>query len=134
MIRPFGVLAVALSLSSTTSWALEHPTFQDLWSTATQKADCAPADYADFILVTCKNDLTFWYFTMPDHPAHPGVIKRTIALRNGNWEAHEEGSSFGSDKAQPAFKAWLAQIVDLDRRLKDSLGGAHGAPQNQPSD
>jgi hypothetical protein len=134
MIRPIGVLAVALSLLSAAAWAEEHPTFQDLWSAATQKPDCTPADFADFILVTCKSELTLWYFTKPNHPAHPGVVKRTITLQNGDWEAREEGSSFGSDEAQPAFKAWLAQIGDLDRRMKEALGRAHGAPQSQPSD
>src|SRR5262249_26346725 len=120
--------AVALSLLSNAAWALEHPSFQDLWSAATQKRDCVPADYADFILITCKADLTFWYFTKSNHPAYPGVIKRSITLQNGNWEAHEEGSSFGADEAQPAFKAWLAQISDLDIRMKDSLSRARRAP------
>ena len=124
MIRSVGALAVTLSISNV-AWAQQHPTFQDLWSAATEKHDCAPADYADFILVTCKDELTFWYFTKPNHPAHPGVIKRTMVQENGGWVAKKRGSSFAPDAAQSAFKAWFAQIVELDRQMKESIAKAH---------
>ena len=86
-----------------------------------------------FILVTCKDKLTLWYFTKPNHPAHPGVIKRIIEEKDGGFVAHEEGSSFGPDSAQRAFKAWLAQSADLDRKMKEDLarrGQQSGAPSN----
>ena len=105
----------------------DHPTYDSLWRTASQKAGCMPADYRDFILVTCREELSLWYFTKPNHPAHPGVIERVIAQeKNGDFFAHENGWSFGPDKAQPAFKAWLAQIADLDRKMKEDMAKRRG--------
>lgn len=34
MMRPVGVIAMALSLLSSAAWVDEQPTFQDLWSAA----------------------------------------------------------------------------------------------------
>lgn len=117
-LRIAGIVAISILLSGPT-WGDSHPTFQSLWAEATRNADCAPASYPDFILVTCKAELTLWYFTKPNHPAHPGVIKRTITQKDGAFFAEEEGTSFASDAAQPAFRAWLAQIRDLDRQMRE---------------
>ena len=105
--------------------AQDHPTYQGLWDSVRQKPGCATEDYPDFLLVTCKEDLTFWYFTKPNHPAYPGVIQRTIFQENGAWDAQEHGYSFASDSAQPAFKTWLAQIADLDRQMKNYIEKQH---------
>jgi hypothetical protein len=71
--------------------------------------------------------LTLWYFTKPNHPAHPGVIRRTGIQKNGAWVMREHGYSFASDEAQPAFKRWLAEIADLDRQMKEYYERRHGA-------
>jgi len=65
--------------------------------------------------------LTLWYFTKPNHPAHPGVIKRIIVQENGVWNGYEYGYSFAPNEAQPAFKNWLAQIADLDRQMREAI-------------
>jgi len=97
------------------------PTYEGLWAEATKAPDCSPKEYPDLTLVTCQGGLTLWYFTKPNHPAHPGVIKRFVTEKNGTFYVTEEGHSFASDAAQPAFKAWLAQIKDLDRKVKEYL-------------
>jgi len=76
-------------------------------------------------VLSCKRAQTFWYFTKPSHPAHPGIIKRYLVEKDGAWYVKEEGHSFASDAAQPAFKAWLAQIVALDRQAQESIKKQH---------
>jgi hypothetical protein len=125
-----GMLFSIASISAAAS-AEGRPSYQSLWATATQKPGCTPADYPDLVVVTCREELTLWYFTKPGHPAHPGVIKRTIVLENGVWNAYEHGYSFASDEAQPAFKRWLAEIVDLDRQMREALEKQHGAGPSQ---
>ncbi|HWY61862.1 MAG TPA: hypothetical protein VNW15_08190 [Rhizomicrobium sp.] len=116
-----------LLLFATPSWAQDHPSYQTLWDSVAQDADCAPAEYPDFILVTCQKAYAMWYFTKPNHPAHPGVIKRTIAQEaNGDVTANEQGWSFASDAAQPAFKTWLGQIQDLDRQAREDFEKTNG--------
>jgi len=119
-----GIAVFAFALSAKDAWA--RPSFESLWAEVTGEAGCAPQDYADFILVTCKAELTLWYFTKPNHPAYPGVIKRMIEEKNGAFFAHEEGYSFAPDSAQAAFKAWLAQIADLDRQMREYIEKQHG--------
>jgi hypothetical protein len=102
--------------------AADRPTYDSLWAEATHNADCKPSDQADFILVRCEGEMTYWYFTKPNHPAHPGVIERVLTQEpDGSWVAKEHGQSFAPDSAQPAFKAWLAQIADLDRQMREEI-------------
>jgi len=112
---------VLMAMSSTMVLADDHPTYDSLWHEATAGPGCTSADHSDFILVSCLNDLTLWYFTKPNHPAHPGVIKRHMQIENGAWISVIQGHQFGPDSAQPAFKAWLAQIQDLDRKMSEDL-------------
>jgi hypothetical protein len=108
--------------------AQDHPTYQSLWAEATSDQDCKASDYPDFTLVTCNKKMTLWYFTKPNHPAHPGVIKRSIEQgADGSGVAHEDGYSFGPDSVQPAFKMWLAQIADLDRQAREKIENERGA-------
>jgi hypothetical protein len=103
--------------------AQDNSTFESVWNSVVQNPDCKPTDYSDFVLVNCNAQLTLWYFTKPNHPAHPGVVKRQIYQeKDGTWLAREEGRSFASDAAQPAFKTWLAQIADLDRQMREEIG------------
>jgi hypothetical protein len=127
-----GILVSVLALSTVPAWAQDRPTYASLWATATQTSGCAsPAGYADFILVPCLAELTLWYFTKPNHPAHPGVIKRTVVQENGGaWIAREHGYSFAPDEAQPAFKHWLAEIADLDRQMREDIERRRGGDSN----
>ncbi len=122
-------LGVGLWLSALPATADERPTYQTLWKEASNGPGCNASEYPDLVLVKCDAGLTLWYFTKPNHPAHPGVIKRMITQQaDGSWIAQEQGSSFASDAAQPAFKTWLAQIQDLDRQMMQSIRKQHGTP------
>jgi hypothetical protein len=115
-------LCIALGSSVLAFPAIAGPTFQSLWSQVAANPACKSANYPDFTLVTCDSEMTMWYFTKPNHPAYPGVIKRMIKQRSdGAWVAQEDGHSFAPDSAQPAFKKWLAQIEDLDRQAREEL-------------
>lgn len=115
-------LVVAANIWAEPMAAQEHPTYQTLWDEAFHGPGCTSSEFADFFLVTCDRGLTLWYFTKASHAAHPGVIKRMITQRaDGSWVSQLQGSSFAPEAAQPAFKAWLAQIEDLDRQMMESI-------------
>jgi hypothetical protein len=103
------------------AWAQEAPSYQGLWDEAFKRDACSPKEFPDFILGECPDKLTFWYFTKPNHPAHPGVIKRWAYKTGDGWHVQEHGWSFAPDSKQEAFKDWLAQIHDLDRQMKDYI-------------
>ncbi len=121
-----GFLVGFLLLAAAPVSAGEPAAFQTLWDALARNPDCKPSQFPDFVVFTCKQEQTFWYFTKPNHPAHPGIIKRYLVEKDGAWYVKEEGHSFASDAAQPAFKAWLAQIVDLDRQAQDRIKKQHG--------
>jgi hypothetical protein len=113
---------MALLLCAGPAWSETHPSFKELWVQVASDPACSQAEYADFFLFTCDSKFTMWYFTKPNHPAFPGVIQRKITQQpDGAWAASEQGTSFASDEAQPLFKAWLAQISDLDRQAKEYI-------------
>jgi hypothetical protein len=123
----FVALIVGANIWTGPTAAQEHPTYQTLWDEASHRAGCGGSEFSDFVLVTCNADLSFWYFTKTNHPAHPGVIKRMIRQRtDGSWISELQGSSYAPDAAQPAFKAWLAQIEDLDRQMRESINKQPG--------
>lgn len=103
----------------------ELTSFQELWDAVAHDPDCKPSQFPDFVLFTCERQYTFWYLTKPNHRAHPGIIKRHLYQQDGAWYAKEEGRSFASDAAQPAFKAWLAQIADMDRQAWEWIKKQH---------
>jgi hypothetical protein len=99
-------------------------TYQSFWAQATADPGCKSTDHVDFTSVSCDRDKTFWYFTKPNHPAHPAVIKRVITRESdGSWTTHEDGHWFAGSTG-PAFNAWFAQIKDLDRQM-------HEVPKSQ---
>jgi hypothetical protein len=115
------VFLLSAVVCASPAWSESRPTYESLWGEATRKPSCVPANRNDFTLVTCKDDFTLWYFTNAKHPAHPGVIKRFVEEKNGSLFVREEGYSFAPESAQPAFKAWLAQIKELDQRVKEDI-------------
>lgn len=126
-IRRLALLFVAFMLPGCAA-PEDAPSFAALWAKATQKDGCVPQNHHDFIIGVCPDKLTFWYFTKPNHPAHPGVIRREFTQGADGWYAHEDGWSFAPDSRQQAFKDWLAQFQELDRQLKDYIARKKSTP------
>ena len=120
MLKPHVLIAIALVLIGSAR-AEDRPTYQSLWSEATAKPNNTIKEYPDLTLVFADNDLTLYYFTKPNHPAHPGVIERIVTQVGGAIYVREKGWSFAPDSAQPAFIHWLDQIKELDRQMKTDL-------------
>lgn len=115
------IVFACLLLTAPPVTAHESTSFEGLWAAVSRDADCKQSDFVDFILFTCEQQKTLWYFTKPNHSAHPGVIKRYLVQREGVWYAKEDGHFFGPKVAQLGFERWLAQINDLDLQAKESL-------------
>ena len=124
----FGALFLAVQLAARPAVAEDAPSYNGLWIEATKTEGCTPKDFPDFIMGVCPDKLTFWYFTKPNHPAHPGVIKRQLVQKSDGWHMGEHGSSFAPDSRQQAFKDWLAQFQELDRQMKDYIARKKSPP------
>ncbi len=93
--------------------------YQATWDEVSKKPDCTKTVRPDMVVFICEKEVTDWYFTIPGTPAHPGVMKRALVNESDGAYFKEDARSYGSDEAQPAFKAWMAPILDLDRQAKE---------------
>ena len=125
-LRMFAILAGLLFWSA--AFAEDHSSYQALWNSVSQTPDCARREFLDFTLFTCEKSAALWYFTKPNHPAHPGVIKRSVVADAKGVSVNNEGWSFAPDAAQPAFKTFLAQIAAMDEQVRETMAAQHGAP------
>jgi hypothetical protein len=121
-----GVLALVCGFTVPASAADIQPTFQATWDQVSANPDCSKtAERPDMVIFSCDKEMTLWYFTVPGTPAHPGVMKRMLVNKADGVFFEENARSFGPDDAQPAFKAWMAPILDLDRQARDYAAGHH---------
>lgn len=127
-MRVFSAIVVVGIAFAAQARADDKPSYQSLWDAVAQSQDCTRADDADLVIFTCDKTYTVWYFTLAGHPAHPGVISRHVIQTDNGVSVDEQGWSFASDAAQPAFKTFMAQIRALDEQLKES-----NAAQNSPA-
>ena len=106
--------------------AIARPHFSDMLDPIVHDPGCKLNDQPDFSLFTCGGGLTLWYFTKPNHPAHPGIIKRVVVRGAAGWSVHEEATSFAPDDRQAPFLAWLEQIKRLDAQMEASINRSNG--------
>ena len=98
-----GVAALAICSSASAA----RMTFDDYWNEATHAPGVSIKEYPKVIVVYDEKNLTVYFFTKPNNPAHPGVIVRKLVTDNTGTYMDTEGHSDGPDSAQPAFKAWM---------------------------
>jgi hypothetical protein len=115
---------------STVALAEDHPTYESLWNSVSSSPDCKSQDDVDLTIFTCEKAMSLWYFTKLGHPAHPGVVKRSVVEDAKNVSIDEQGWSFAPDAAQPAFKTFLAQIRALDAQMKQVTANKEAPPPN----
>jgi hypothetical protein len=101
-------LALLAFLLSGPAGAQDDPTFDGMRAQMDAKG-CAPKEFSDYTVFACDKDQANYYFTKPEHPAAPAVVKRFV----NSGAATETWWSFGGDQA--ALTKWLDQFHRLDR-------------------
>jgi hypothetical protein len=114
------VVAFGCQYVSATAFAQDHSTY-DAFRRDVEEKNCPKTELPDFTMFQCEKEMTFYYFTKPNHPAHPGVVERVLTQKDGAFYVTENGRSFAPDAAQPAFKAWLEQFQQLDARMRAEM-------------
>ena len=109
------MIAIVLACAGGTAVAqVEKETFEGLWKRATALPHTV-AERDGFTMVETGN--TFFYFTKEGHYAHPSVVRRALAQRNGRFFVDTQGWSFAAEPGKPGFKRWLAEFMDLNRQM-----------------
>jgi hypothetical protein len=88
-------------------------TYEETLGQVGSDAGCHRQDYPAFPFFICDEGRTYFYFTNPGEPVHPGYIRRTIFVRDGATYVTTTGHSDGTDEQQPAFQAWMTHVGEL---------------------
>ena len=121
MMRLIQSAMIAIVVASTAGAAVaqvEKETFEGLWGRATALPHTV-TERDGFAMVETGN--TFYYFTREGHYAHPSVVRRALAERNGRFFVDTQGWSFAAEAGQPGFKRWLEEFMTLNREMMQAL-------------
>jgi hypothetical protein len=83
-----------------------------------EKQGCKKGEQSDFIFFLCEREPAQYYFTKPNTPAYPGVLKRYFKIENGMTYLATDAYSWGDDAAQPAFEAWMHRLGSDPKELR----------------
>jgi hypothetical protein len=97
---------------------VEEETFESLWERATAMPHTI-TERDGFTMVETGD--AFYYFTKEGHYAHPSVVRRGLAERNGRFFVDTQGWSFAAEPGQPGFKRWLEEFMALNRQMMEAL-------------
>src|SRR3954469_2000521 len=118
ILRKFPVV-VGLCVSFP-AMAQDHSTF-DAYRKDVEARKCEKTEEPALTIYQCDAEMTFYYFTKSLHPAHPSVVERALKEHKDGIYFSENGRSFGPDKTQGAFEAWLTEFKALDERLRQDI-------------
>jgi hypothetical protein len=71
-------------------------------------------------------DNSAYFFTAPDHPAHPAMVKREAAGTAGQLVFLRQGHYAGDAKA---FAVWWEKFEEMDRAAKERIEGTSTGPK-----
>lgn len=128
MSNPSRIVLVTILCAGLPAMAQDHSTF-DAYRKDVETKGCDQHEEPAFTIFRCDKEMTFYYFTKSLHPAHPSVVERALKEHKDGIYFSENGRSFGPDKTQGAFEAWMKDFKALDDRLrKISPGSRPKAP------
>jgi hypothetical protein len=118
LLRAAIIALVVAFAASTAAAQVEKETFEGLWKKATALPH-AVTERDGFTMVETEG--AFYYFSKEGHYAHPSVVRRGLAERNGQFFVDTQGWSFAAEAGQAGFKRWLAEFVALNREMMEAL-------------
>lgn len=120
-IVPLARIAVAalwLCVASAAFAQQAQRSFESLWEEAT--AGLHRATELDGYTVV-EQGVAYYYFTKPGHYAHPAVVRRALAERDGRFFIDTQGWSFATEPNQPGFRRWLEEFRVLNQQTMEKL-------------
>jgi hypothetical protein len=117
-LRTAMIAVAVLCMAGAALAQADKETFEGLW----KKATAVPHSVTErdgFTMVEIEG--AFFYFTKEGHYAHPSVVRRGLAERNGRFLVDTQGWSFAAEAGQPGFKRWLEEFMALNRQMMQAL-------------
>jgi len=88
---------------------------QKLLSDTQSKPNAVVSIYNNIIQIELPDDMALYFFTQPQHLAHPAVIIRQIVTENNMINVKTEGYTNGD---QLLFEQWLQDFTNQDTTIK----------------
>ena len=121
-------LVLALLCLCAPAQAQDRSTF-DAYRKHVEARKCAKTEEPALTIYQCDAEMTFYYFTKSLHPAHPSVVERALKENKDGFYFVENGRSFGPDKTQAPFEAWLKEFKALDEQVRQDIAREQARPK-----
>jgi hypothetical protein len=82
------------------------------------KEDAVTVEYAYVMRTLVRTEAAVYFFTKPEHPAHPAAVRRSLVMYSNKMYVHTSGYYAGS---RNAFLAWIKLFQAADEKLQHRL-------------
>jgi hypothetical protein len=109
-------LLIVLLMLGIGGWANAQPPDRDaLFMEVSQKTGARVRDEPGIVRVEVDSERAIYFFTQPDHFAHPSVVIRKVEQRDGTIGFRTQGFTSG-DKA--VFNRWISAFLEQDEQRR----------------
>ena len=95
----------------------EHK-WQLLWQEISHKEGRFLSDEGPTYRIELPKEMSIYFFTKQDHPAHPSIVRRTVVKTEKGIEIKTKAWVAGSKEH---FENWLSGFVTQDLKMKNTL-------------
>ncbi len=95
--------------------------WDSMWQEVTSATGSAVIDEGTSYRVDVPDEMAVYFFTKPNHTAHPAVVKRSVATEGQSIELKTQAWVAGSKKE---FEAWFEGFLHQDMEVRNEMDGS----------
>lgn len=94
--------------------------WQTIWDEVQAKPQHANFDEPSTTRVELPDERAIYWFTKPEHSAHPSIVKREVIEKPNGLDVRSRGWAGG---AKEKFEEWFVGFLEQDQRIRDKMYG-----------
>jgi hypothetical protein len=94
--------------------------WQTLWDEVQAKPTHQNFEERTTTRVELPDERAIYWFTKPEHPAHPSIVKREVLEKPNGLDVRSRGWAGG---AKGEFERWFVSFLEQDQRIRDKMYG-----------
>lgn len=94
--------------------------WQKIWEEVQAKPQHANFDEPSTTRVELPEERAIYWFTKPEHAAHPSIVKREVIEKPNGLDVRSRGWSGG---VKEKFEEWFVGFLQQDQRIRDKMYG-----------
>jgi hypothetical protein len=94
--------------------------WQSIWDEVQAKPQHKNFDETMTTRVELPDERAIYWFTKPEHAAHPSIVKREVLEKPNGLDVRSRGWAGG---AKEKFEEWFVGFLEQDQRIRDKMYG-----------